>query len=128
MSLCSPSCPGTHSVDQADLELSDPPAFASQVLGLKAFTISPGTSRHYVISATRAFFLLSFLSQCWHLSLFKPALSFCLKNKLNFFFPHAAVQRSFLGNAKGLGATECWKKSPQAVLPRATLTCLPYVC
>jgi hypothetical protein len=28
-------CPGTHSVDQADLELRIPPASASQVLGLK---------------------------------------------------------------------------------------------
>jgi hypothetical protein len=37
VSLCSPDCPGTHSVDQAGLELiSDPPASASLVLGLKA--------------------------------------------------------------------------------------------
>jgi hypothetical protein len=34
--LCSPGCPGTHSVDQAGLELRNPPASASQVLGLKA--------------------------------------------------------------------------------------------
>jgi hypothetical protein len=36
VSLCSPGCPGTHSVDQASLELRNPPASASQVLGLKA--------------------------------------------------------------------------------------------
>ena len=30
-------CPGTHSVDQAGLELRNPPASASQVLGLKAW-------------------------------------------------------------------------------------------
>jgi hypothetical protein len=36
VSLYSPGCPGTHSVDQAGLELRDPPASASQVLGLKA--------------------------------------------------------------------------------------------
>jgi hypothetical protein len=35
-SLCSPGCPGTHSVDQAGLELRNLPASASQVLGLKA--------------------------------------------------------------------------------------------
>jgi hypothetical protein len=35
VSLCSPGCPGTHSVDQAILELRNPPASASQVLGLK---------------------------------------------------------------------------------------------
>jgi hypothetical protein len=33
--LYSPGCPGTHSVDQADLELRNLPASASQVLGLK---------------------------------------------------------------------------------------------
>ena len=37
VSLCNSSgCPGTDFVDQADLELRDPPASASQVLGLKA--------------------------------------------------------------------------------------------
>jgi hypothetical protein len=36
VSLCSPGCPGTHSIDQAGLELRNPPASASQVLGLKA--------------------------------------------------------------------------------------------
>jgi hypothetical protein len=34
--LCSPGCPGTHFVDQAGLELRNPLASASQVLGLKA--------------------------------------------------------------------------------------------
>jgi hypothetical protein len=32
--LCSPGCPGTHSVNQAGLR--NPPASASRVLGLKA--------------------------------------------------------------------------------------------
>jgi hypothetical protein len=35
VSLCSPGYPGTHSVAQAGLELRNPPASASQVLGLK---------------------------------------------------------------------------------------------
>jgi hypothetical protein len=42
VSLYSPGCPGTHSVDQAGLELRNPPAFASQVLGLKACSTTPG--------------------------------------------------------------------------------------
>jgi hypothetical protein len=29
VSLCSPGCPGTHFVDQADLELRNPPVSAS---------------------------------------------------------------------------------------------------
>jgi hypothetical protein len=36
VSLYSPGCPGTHLVDQAGFELRNPPASASQVLGLKA--------------------------------------------------------------------------------------------
>jgi hypothetical protein len=36
ISLCSPGCTGTHSVDQAGLKLKNPPASASQVLGSKA--------------------------------------------------------------------------------------------
>jgi hypothetical protein len=44
VSLCSPGCPGTHFVDQAGLELSNPPASASQVLGLKACTTTPGNN------------------------------------------------------------------------------------
>jgi hypothetical protein len=36
VSLCSPGCPGTHSVDQAGLELRNLPASVSQVLGLQA--------------------------------------------------------------------------------------------
>jgi hypothetical protein len=41
VSLCSPGCPGTHSVDQAGLELRNLPASASQVLGLKACATMP---------------------------------------------------------------------------------------
>jgi hypothetical protein len=40
--FCSPGCPGTHSVDQAGLELRSPPASASRVLGLKACATMPG--------------------------------------------------------------------------------------
>jgi hypothetical protein len=35
--LCSSDCPGTHSVDQAGLELRNLPASASQVLGIKTY-------------------------------------------------------------------------------------------
>jgi hypothetical protein len=42
VSLCSPDCPGTHFVDQAGLELRNPPASASQVLGLKVCATTPG--------------------------------------------------------------------------------------
>jgi hypothetical protein len=50
VSLYSSGCPGTHSVDQAGLEPGDPPASASQVLGLKAYATTawllPGSSYH----------------------------------------------------------------------------------
>jgi hypothetical protein len=44
VSLCSPGCPGTHFVDQSGLELRNPPASASQVLGLKAGATTPGSA------------------------------------------------------------------------------------
>jgi hypothetical protein len=46
VSLCSPGCPGTHSVDQADLELRNPPvsASASRVLGSKACATMPSSA------------------------------------------------------------------------------------
>jgi hypothetical protein len=43
VSLYSPGCPGTHFVDQAGLELRNPPASDSQVLGLK---VCATTARH----------------------------------------------------------------------------------
>jgi hypothetical protein len=42
VSLCSPVYPETHSVDQAFLELRNPPASAFQVLGLKVCATMPG--------------------------------------------------------------------------------------
>jgi hypothetical protein len=41
VSLYSSGCPGAHFVDQAGLELRNPPAFASRVLGLKAYATTP---------------------------------------------------------------------------------------
>jgi hypothetical protein len=49
ISLCSPGSPGTYSVDQAGLKLRNPPASASQVLGLKMCTT---TARLYYIYIT----------------------------------------------------------------------------
>jgi hypothetical protein len=54
-------CPGTHFVDQAGLELENPSASASQVLGLKVFTT---TARLFLTSLQtksncRFFFLLN---------------------------------------------------------------------
>jgi hypothetical protein len=42
VSLCSAGCPRTHFVDQASLELRNPPASTYQVLGLKACATMPG--------------------------------------------------------------------------------------
>jgi hypothetical protein len=44
VSLCSPGCPGTHSIDQAGLELRNLPASVSQVLGLKTCTTTPASN------------------------------------------------------------------------------------
>jgi hypothetical protein len=42
VSLCSLGCPGAHSVDQTGLELRNPPASASRMLGLKVCATMPG--------------------------------------------------------------------------------------
>ena len=47
VSLCSSGCPGTHSVEQADLEVRNPPASASGVLGLKAWATMLGLPWFY---------------------------------------------------------------------------------
>jgi hypothetical protein len=47
VSLYSPGCPGTHFVDQAGLELRNPPASASQVLGLKACATTTRPNNFY---------------------------------------------------------------------------------
>jgi hypothetical protein len=47
VSLFSPGCSGTHSVDQAGLELRNLPTSDSQVLGLKACTTTPGRGSHF---------------------------------------------------------------------------------
>jgi hypothetical protein len=59
VSLCSPGCPGTHFVGQAGLELRNPPASASRVLGLKACTTMPGVS--WIIELGSSLLLYSLL-------------------------------------------------------------------
>jgi hypothetical protein len=55
VSLCSPGCPGAHSVDQAGLELRNLPASASRVLGLKACTTTP-SANSFIIKLARILF------------------------------------------------------------------------
>jgi hypothetical protein len=50
VSLCSPGCPGILSVDQAGLELRNPPASASRVLGLKACATTAQLRTHVFAS------------------------------------------------------------------------------
>jgi hypothetical protein len=67
-SLCSPGCPGTHSVDQAGLELRNPPASASQVLGLKACVTMPSgkfkKTNHFCVSDHISNTFTQFLMVC----------------------------------------------------------------
>jgi hypothetical protein len=48
VSLCSSDCPGTRAVDQAGLELRNPPASLSQMLGLKASATMPSLTINFV--------------------------------------------------------------------------------
>jgi hypothetical protein len=62
----SPGCPGTHSVDQAGLELRDPPASASRVLGLKHYhhPVHPHISWKHSYSGGQNTFHLSTFPLC----------------------------------------------------------------
>jgi hypothetical protein len=51
VSLCSPGCPGTHTVDQAGLKLRNSPASGSQVLGLKACTTMPSSTVYFIVAS-----------------------------------------------------------------------------
>jgi hypothetical protein len=62
--LYSPGCPGTHFVDQAGLELRDPPASASRVLGLKACATTPGFVFHFLIEELILLILADANDQC----------------------------------------------------------------
>jgi hypothetical protein len=57
VSLYSPGCPGTHFVDQAGLELRNPPASASRVLGLKARATTPGSFYFFLFVCLFVFLL-----------------------------------------------------------------------
>ena len=67
VSLYSSDCPGTHSVDQDGLELRNPPASASEVLGLKVcvttaqFNILAIEQFSYIVPLVWIFFFLFLL-------------------------------------------------------------------
>jgi hypothetical protein len=62
----SPGCPGTHSVDQAGFELRNPPASASQVLGLKACATTAWLNLFLIIAGCSVIILtqLALLRSC----------------------------------------------------------------
>jgi hypothetical protein len=62
VSLYSPGCPRTHSVDQAGLKLRNPPASASWVLGLKTCATNTQLSVPFYISLFYFYFCKIFLS------------------------------------------------------------------
>jgi hypothetical protein len=49
VSLYIPGCPETHFVNQAGFELRNPPASASQVLGLKACATTPALNHFFYV-------------------------------------------------------------------------------
>jgi hypothetical protein len=79
VSLCSPGCPGTHSVDQAGLDLRNQPVASSQVLGLKAFATRTGWTLHFLshVKIQRCIVAQAFnpstLGQKWQLGEFKTS-------------------------------------------------------
>jgi hypothetical protein len=67
VSLYSPGCPGTHFVDQAGLELRNPPVSASQVLGSKACATTAWRIFFFISKKDAFFFYLCVcLCACSH--------------------------------------------------------------
>jgi hypothetical protein len=83
VSLCSSGCPGTHSVEYAGLELRNPPASASQVLGLKACTITAPEFSIVNHSAEQR-------TKCWQIVWHLPILSSLYVNPC----PYSPAQRT----------------------------------
>ena len=65
VSLCSPGCPGNHSVDQAGLKLRNSPASASQVLGLKACATTPSLVQFFNLLGKAATLLIELWGLKW---------------------------------------------------------------
>jgi hypothetical protein len=76
VSLCSPGCPGTHSVDQTGLELRNLPASASWMLGLKACATTP--SLFFLFVCLFVFCFLFYLFIYFASSLLYTILTPCL--------------------------------------------------
>jgi hypothetical protein len=65
VSLYSPGCPVTSSVDQASLRLRDPLASASLVLGLKVCVITTLTNTFFTVNKKRKEMNIIFKKFCW---------------------------------------------------------------
>ena len=65
VSLYSPGCPETHSVDQTGLELRNLPASASQVLGLKACATTARPVITFNATTDKYVLFLEFLFTFW---------------------------------------------------------------
>jgi hypothetical protein len=88
VSLYSPGCPGTYFVDQAGLELRNPPASASGVLGLKVCATTPGYPC-----------VLSFIFECfYYLPFLTGKILFVFSSRLrsNAIFSLELFQATFL--------------------------------
>jgi hypothetical protein len=78
--LCNPGCPGTHSVDEPGLELRNPPASVSQVIGLKVSTTTAW--QHLpLISDSQHNFKPVFVSSIYFIYIHTSVLYFTFKKK-----------------------------------------------
>jgi hypothetical protein len=90
--IASPGCPGTHSIHQAGLKLRDPPASASQVLGLKACATTPSSILYFIVCVCVCVCVTErekererICFSCFLFSLFFFSLSSCFVALLLFF-------------------------------------------
>jgi hypothetical protein len=90
VSLYSSGCPGTHFVDQAGLELRNPLASASRVLGLKACATMPGLLLCFKLTLTICKFIYTYM--CVYLLLLENFIH--VYNVFHYTFPQTLLNTS----------------------------------
>ena len=109
VSLCSPGCPGTHFVDQAGLELRNPPASASRVLGLKGCATTPGFPQ-FLFSNLFLFFIYWLIWLVWeNVSLSSPGW-----HESRYVVPAGLELTDPPGSASSVSGLEVWAIAPNS--------------
>ena len=123
VSLYSPDCPGTHSIDEAGLKLRNPPASAYRVLGLKACAITPGYGPDFLFNNTFLWLLL-----VWGCTSLLPAICALQGSRQNQCFQDLQLGCSLTRGPEGASAERLQLRSCQFLSVEERLDLLHLAC